>query len=112
MKKKRKRKKHTRIESERDEITTGEAHFAVEDDNDNVVVKVDVKTELVFFCQLRIVHQHIIVQLNHHSNHHHYHNWIEFHLFQLRLLSFSVVMVEEEKNIFSLKKYAQEEMEN
>ncbi len=28
-------------EKERDEITTEEAHFAVEDDNNNVVVKVD-----------------------------------------------------------------------
>ncbi len=28
-------------EKERDEITTEEAHFAVEDDYDNVVVKVD-----------------------------------------------------------------------
>jgi hypothetical protein len=32
-------------EKKRDKITTGEAHFAVEVDNDNVVVKVDVKTE-------------------------------------------------------------------
>ncbi len=40
-----KTKKAHKEKKERGEITTGEAHFVVEFDNDNVVVKVDVKMD-------------------------------------------------------------------
>ena len=40
-----KKTKKAHEKEKRGEITTGEAHFAVELDNDNVVVTVDVKME-------------------------------------------------------------------